>query len=263
MQTRRGPGEVVQKGPAATAGALHRFSFSFPILSARRPAACCYWPVPNKLALAVLPGVAETESDATLAPVAVGENVTATVQVAPAAKVLTQVLPPIAYWPAFMPPSVVESVPEARPPTLVAVNTTEALVVPLVTIPKSRVHGESVSAAAAHTPPTQVMPAAQALPHIPQLLESVCVSTQALLQTDVAVGGQAHVPALQLPPVGQAARQAPQLFRSVVMSISQPSAAWPLQSLNAVEQLTMRHAPAVQLADAFCRAQGTPVSGAN
>jgi hypothetical protein len=43
-----------------------------------------------------------------------------------------------------------------------------------------------------------VLPCGQALPHVPQLFGSVCVSVQAPLQT-VPPPGQPHLPLLQAP----------------------------------------------------------------
>jgi len=72
-----------------------------------------------------------------------------------------------------------------------------------------------------HAPPTHVVPSPQALPHMPQLVLSVCVFTQAKPQTVAPVGQpEAHAPVavhVAVPPSGaghgaQAAPPAPQLI---------------------------------------------------
>jgi hypothetical protein len=66
--------------------------------------------------------------------------------------------------------------------------------------------------------PSAQTPEAQELPHAPQLLASLDMSRQTLLQT-VSPGLQAQADPLQTPPVGQAVPQPPQFLVSTAGSM--------------------------------------------
>jgi hypothetical protein len=72
-----------------------------------------------------------------------------------------------------------------------------------------------------HAPPLQVCPRAQAFPHDPQLLASVCVSTHAPLQSSLPPA-HAQAPPAHDVPLGQTLPHPPQLLGSVVVSMQVP-----------------------------------------
>jgi hypothetical protein len=74
---------------------------------------------------------------------------------------------------------------------------------------------------ATHAPLEHVVPIEQALPHPPQLLLSVCGSTQAAAHCR-SPAAHAHVAFTQFPPFGHCVPQPPQLTGSAVVSTHAP-----------------------------------------
>jgi hypothetical protein len=68
-----------------------------------------------------------------------------------------------------------------------------------------------------HMPFMQFAPIGQAVPHVPQFISSVCVSTQLLPQT-LPPSAQLHLPALQVSGAAQAIPHMPQLLLSLCVS---------------------------------------------
>jgi hypothetical protein len=120
-----------------------------------------------------------------------------------------------------------------------------------------------------HTPPEHTWPAAQAIPHAPQLALSLRVSTsqpvagmRSQSRKPEAQVVMAHDPLMQLSVAlgrAHARPQAPQLVRLVRVLVSQPLEAEPSQSPKPLAQRTTVHSLAEQpLAATWERAQTAP-----
>ncbi len=96
-----------------------------------------------------------------------------------------------------------------------------------------------------HVPVWQVWPIEHALPHMPQLAESVCRSAQTDPHAVCPIGHidvPMHVPPVQVWPVAQVRPQPPQLAELVIVSTHTPE-----HDVCPVGQVDMRHVPAAQV----------------
>jgi hypothetical protein len=113
----------------------------------------------------------------------------------------------------------------------------------------------------AHAP--VALAGAHAVPHIPQLLVSVCRSTQVIIAPAPqmvlgATQSTRQAPATQNCPAGQTVPHAPQLFASVCVLTSQPLAALMSQSAKPMLQLAIPHTPMAHAPVALAGAQPIP-----
>jgi hypothetical protein len=88
-----------------------------------------------------------------------------------------------------------------------------------------RVGAATVQVAGPQTPEKQASPAAQALPHPPQLAASLLVETQAPPQTSFGAG-QVQAPPPQTPGAAQGIPQPPQFTGSVAVETQAPPQVW-------------------------------------
>jgi hypothetical protein len=104
-------------------------------------------------------------------------------------------------------------------------------------------------------------PAAQALPHRPQLATSLLVSAHVplVVQSVWPVAHEVpHAPPLQTCPVGHAWPHAPQSVRLVAVLVSQPVVGSPSQSAKPVAHAVRAHTPALHAPVAWAGAHAWP-----
>lgn len=112
-------------------------------------------PVPVK-AEDCVPTASATESVATIAAAEVGVKTTVTVQLAPAASDVPQVLVEIEKELAFVPLRLMEVIDSADVPALVNIKTCATLLVPTVTVPNASVAGVRAACGAVGVTPVQL-----------------------------------------------------------------------------------------------------------
>lgn len=126
-----------------------------------------------------------------------------------------------------------QTLPTLHAQTLLVHPAPEAHVIPqppqldgsLVTFTQ-RLPQSTVLAGQLHVPAWQVLPPAQMIPHCPQLLESVFLSTHSLLQAVLILPVQTHELPVQVAVAAQACPQEPQFVLELGTQLP-PQESWP------------------------------------